>query len=50
MLDKAVDSLKSELTLPVDTVCRNLWNFQALNHYDKPLFDLFSNVIVKNHT
>jgi hypothetical protein len=30
-------------------VCRNLWNLQALDHYDGPLFDKFSQIIIKNH-
>lgn len=50
MLKKSVEALKSELTLSSDLACRNLWNLQALNYYDKAAFDLFSEIIVKNHT
>jgi hypothetical protein len=47
-LKRAAAILKSELVLPVDIACRNLWNFQALNYYDKAMFDLFGKIIVKN--
>ena len=33
----------------MDLVCRNLWNFQSLNYYDKAMFDLFGKIIVKNY-
>ena len=47
-LKKAASLLKSEVALPVSSACRNLWNFQALNYYDKDMFDLFGKIIVKN--
>ena len=48
-MKRAAAILKSELVLPVDLVCRNLWNFQSLNYYDKAMFDLFGKIIVKNY-
>ena len=48
-LKKSAENLKSELALPVDIACRNLWNFYALEYYDSQLFDKFSDIIVKNH-
>ena len=47
-LKKSVAILKSEHALPVDIACRNLWNFQQLNFYDKDLFDKFGGIIVKD--
>ncbi len=35
--------------MPVDMACRNLWNFYSLNYYDRQLFDMISDIIVKNH-
>jgi hypothetical protein len=29
-------------------VCRNLWNFSALNYYDKNLFTKFGEIVTKN--
>ncbi len=48
-LKKSCEVLKNELVLPVDLACRNLWNFYSLDYYDPKLFDMFSEIIVKNH-
>ena len=48
-LKKSAEILQTDLAIPVDLVCRNLWNFYSLDHYDPKLFDKFSDIIVKNH-
>lgn len=48
-MQKCVDILNNEPVLTLPQVCRNLWNFQALQFYDKPLFTKFGDIIVKNH-
>lgn len=46
---KCADIMKREVVLPLPLVCRNLWNFYALEFYDSELFDKFGKIIVKNY-
>ena len=48
LLAKSAEVFKKELVLPTQMVCRNLWNFYALMHFDKELFDKFAQIIAKS--
>ena len=47
-MQRCADILNQEPVLTLPQVCRNLWNFQALQFYDKHLFNKFGDIIVKN--
>ena len=50
-LQKCSALLKSEPALSIAHVCRNLWNFSALDFYDHTLFNKFGAILAKtDHT
>ena len=48
MMEQFANILRKEPLITVPIICRNLWNFQALNYFNKELFDRFSCVIAAN--